>query len=132
MLDDIYKGGIVLITKHYVNEEDDLAAGSAFQKLFAIAKDKGWHEVRLLDATGDPYETDNVPRDGFEKDSVAKLLDGQTFVEKVVEKDGKRFLLATTPIPVVMDKCVMCHDHYADVPAGKPIGALSYRVPIVE
>lgn len=48
----------------------------------------------------------------------------------MVEKNGKRYLLAATPIPVVMKKCVMCHDNYADVPEGKPIGALGYTVPI--
>jgi len=30
----------------------------------------------------------------------------------------------------VMEKCVMCHAHYADVPKGKPIGVLGYTIPI--
>ena len=67
MLDDIYKGGVVLITENYVNEESDLPAGTAFKKLFEAAKQKGWHEVRLLDATGEPYNDENAPRDEFEQ-----------------------------------------------------------------
>jgi hypothetical protein len=35
-----------------------------------------------------------------------------------------------TPIPVVMDKCVMCHDNYKNVKKGAPVGALTYAVPI--
>lgn len=130
MLDDLYKHAIVLITTHYVEEDSDLAAGDAFQALFKGMQDKGWHEVRLLDATGEPYDPENSPRDDFEKQAVEKLKQGDSFVEKVVHKDGKRYLRAATPIPLVMEKCVMCHSHYEDVPKGQPIGALGYTVPI--
>ena len=55
MLDDIYKTTVVLITEHYVNDEDDLPAGTAAIALFDAIKKKGWHEVRLLDAKpGEP------------------------------------------------------------------------------
>jgi hypothetical protein len=130
MLDDLYKTSIVLITEHYVDEKSDLAAGDAFQALFGAMKKNGWHEVRLLDATGEPYDDDNTPRDDFEKDAVKKLKAGEKYVDVVVEKDGKRYLRAATPIPVVMTKCTLCHDNYKDVPAGQAIGALGYTVPI--
>src|SRR5262245_62112514 len=55
MLDDLYKTAIVLVTDNYVDEASDLAAGSAFQKLFDAMRKKGYHDVRLLDATGQPY-----------------------------------------------------------------------------
>ena len=70
MLDDIYKNGIVLITTHYVNDKNDLAAGEAFKKLFEAAEKNGWHKVRLLDATGEPYNDENAPKDKFEKAAV--------------------------------------------------------------
>ena len=130
MLDDIYKSAIVLVTENYVTETTDLPAGSAFKAWFAAVKKKGWHEVRLLDATGEPYNDENTPMKGFEQEAVKQLKQGKLYVDKVVERNGKRYLLAATPIPVVMKKCVMCHDNYADVPAGKPIGALGYTVPI--
>lgn len=130
MLDDIYKGGIVLITQHYVTEDSDLAAGTAFKKLFASAKDKGWHEVRLLDATGTPYNDENTARDKFEQSAVKAIGSGKTWFEAEVKRNGQRYLRVATPIPVVMKKCVMCHDHYADVPKGKFIGALGYTIPI--
>lgn len=130
MLDGIYKNAIVLVTANFVSEKSDMPAGVAFKKLFEVAKKEGWHEVRLLDATGDPYEPENVAKTDFEKRAIKELLAGKTYVDKVVEKDGKRYLQAATAIPVVMDKCVMCHDHYKDVPKGQAIGALGYVVPI--
>lgn len=131
MLDDLYKNAIVLITTHYVTEETDLPAGAAFAALFDAMKKKGWHEVRLLDATGEPIEDKNAPQDEFEKAAIAKLKAGSGGYEQVVHRDGKPYLRAATPIPVVMDKCVMCHDHYKDYQKkGQIIGALGYTVPI--
>ena len=40
--------------------------------------------------------------------------------------------LAATPIPVVMEKCTMCHSNYDTEQKGLVIGALTYRVPIDE
>lgn len=132
MLDDIYKQSIVLITDKYVQDEDDYPAGSAFVKLFeVISKSKsGNHQVRLIDATGKPYEPENIAKDNFEKDGIKRLKAGESTVEQVIEKDGKLHLRTLTPVPVVMKKCVMCHEHYADAKQGEPIGAISYIVPI--
>lgn len=131
LLDDIYKTSIVLITTYYVNDDEDLAAGSAFKALFAAVEKKGWHEVRLLDASGEPYNDDNSPGEGFEKRAIQKLLDGEASYDEVEQEGGRRYLRAATAIPVVMDKCIMCHENYRDVPKGRAIGALGYRVPIL-
>jgi hypothetical protein len=130
MLDDIYKQTIVLITDKYVHDEEDFPAGSAAVVLFRNISESGSHEVRLIDATGSPYEEKNVARDDFEKDAIKRLKSGEKYVEKVVEKDGKPQLRAVTPVPVVMKKCVMCHPHYADANKDEPIGAISYMIPI--
>ncbi|MDA1232474.1 MAG: DUF3365 domain-containing protein [Planctomycetota bacterium] len=132
MLDDIYKTAIVLVTEHYVHDDTDLAAGSAFKALFEAVSKKGWHTVRLVDATGEPYSDLNLPKEGFEKKSIQQLLDGKTSVDEVVVEGDKKFLLAATAIPVVMEKCIMCHENYRNVPKGKAIGALSYKVPILD
>ncbi|HZL91314.1 MAG TPA: DUF3365 domain-containing protein [Pirellulaceae bacterium] len=130
MLDDIYKTTVVLITEHYVTDDSSLAAGEAAQALFAAIKKKGWHEVRLIDAAGEPLVDGNKPRDDFEKAAVAALKSGKSGYEQVVEKDGKRFLRSATPIPVVHKKCIMCHDNYKLAKEGEPIGALGYTIPI--
>lgn len=130
MLDDVYKTAVVLITDKYVNSQDDFPAGSAAIALFDAIKKKGWHEVRLLDATGRPYEEKNAPRDDFEKTAVKQLKAGKTYYDQVVERNDGRYLRAATPIPLVMQKCVMCHDHYKNAKAGEPIGALSYTIRI--
>ncbi len=130
MLDDIYKGGIVLITENYVHDDSDLPAGKAFKLLFASAKKNGWHEVRLLDATGEPLNEENSPNDNFEKAAIEQLKQGKAYYEQETQNDGKRYLCAATIVPVVMDKCIMCHAHYEDVPKGAAIEALSYTIPI--
>ncbi len=130
MLDDLYKTVVVLITTHYVNDSSTLPAGTAAVALFDAMKKKGWHEVRLVDATGKPIMAKNSPRDDFEKGAVAKLKGGESYHDEVVDRDGKRYLRAATPIPVVMEKCMMCHPHYKEAKVGEAIGALSYTVPI--
>ena len=130
MLDDLYKTAVVLITTHYIEEDSKVPAGTAAIALFKAMKKKGWHEVRLLDATGDPLEDTNSPRDDFEKKAVEKLKGGMKYYDRVVELKGQRYLRAATPIPVVMKKCTLCHDNYKDVKAGYPIGALSYTIKV--
>jgi hypothetical protein len=130
MLDDIYKQTVVLITDKYVHSEDDFAAGSAAVALFENISKGGSHQVRLLDATGDPYDPKNVAQDAFEKEGIKRLKAGAAIHEQVVQKDGKPQLRAITPVPVVMKKCVMCHPHYADAKKNEPVGAISYTVPI--
>lgn len=131
MLDDIYKTTLVLITDKYIHDIDDFAAGSAAVALFDAIDKKGWHTAQLLDVTGDPYDSDNVADDEFENRAVEKIKQGETFVEALeTNADGKYVLRAMTPVPVVLEKCTMCHEHYKQVPAGQAIGAISYSVPI--
>lgn len=131
MLDNIYKQAIVLITDKYVNSEDDFPAGSAAVTLFANVSKGGSHQVRLIDASGEPYDSKNVAQDDFERDGIKQLKAGRKVHEQIVLDDkGKYQLRVLTPVPVVMKKCVMCHAHYADAKKGEPIGAISYTMPI--
>ena len=128
MLDTLYKTAIVLITENYVDGKESLAAGDAFQALFKAMKDNEFHEVRLLDATGDAYDPDNDPKTDFEKEAVKEILAGKPIYERVVKEGDKEFLLSATPIPVVMEKCTMCHSSYEN--AKGPIGALGLKIPL--
>ncbi|REK18957.1 MAG: DUF3365 domain-containing protein [Planctomycetota bacterium] len=130
MLDQIYKQAIVLITDKYVHDEDDFPAGSAAVAWFDAISKTGSHQVRLIDASGEPYEPNNVARDEFERQGVKRLKAGDATYEQVVYDDGEPHLRVLTPVPVVMKKCVMCHPHYADAAPGEPIGAISYTMPI--
>lgn len=129
-LDNIFKQTIVLITDKYVHDEDDFAAGSAAVLLFKNISESGDNEVRLIDATGDPYDPENVAKDAFEKAGIKQLKAGAASHEQIVTQNGKPFLRTVTSVPVVMKKCVMCHAHYAKAKKGEPIGAISYTVPI--
>jgi hypothetical protein len=130
MLDDLYKNAIVLINEHYVNKPSDFPAATASKALFSAMKKGGWHDVRLLgltDVIGDP---DDAPSDAFEKAAAKKLIAGEAPDEEVVEKGGKRYLRVATGIPVVAEKCIMCHENFKGNKGN--IGALSYTVPVIE
>ncbi|HWB09620.1 MAG TPA: DUF3365 domain-containing protein [Pirellulales bacterium] len=127
MLDDLYKTTIVFITNTYVKSDGDVAAGEIARDLFAAMREKGWHDARLLDATGHPTNDENAPREGFEKAAVKKILAGETYVEEVTTEKGKSFLLAATVVPVVNEKCVICHKGWK---VGEVVGAVSYKLPI--
>lgn len=130
VLDDIYKQAIVIITDKYVHDSDDFPAGSAFVGLFNNVSKAGHHQVRLIDATGEPYEPENVAKSDFEKEGIKRLKAGAAYYEQVGEKDGKPVLYAITAVPVVMQKCVMCHEHYSKAKKGEAIGGISYVIGI--
>jgi hypothetical protein len=130
MLDDVYKTAIVLITDKYVNKADDFGAGPLAVKWFDAIKKNGWHEVRLVDATGEPLEDKNAPQDAFEKAAIKALKSGKASHDEVVTREGKTYLRAATIIPVVSKKCTMCHPNYEKAKAGEAIGALMYTLPV--
>lgn len=130
MLDEIYKDTIVLITDKYVNGPKDYPAGRAAVVLFKQISKGGSHEVRLLDLSGEPNNPKNVPSDDFEEAGAKELKAGKDYYEQVVQKDGKSYLRAMTAVPVVMDKCVMCHENYKKVKKGEAIGAIGYSIPL--
>lgn len=130
MLDDIYKTAVVAITEEYVDDVSDTPAIKIAMGLFDAMKKKGWHEVRLIDATGEPHDEKNVAKDDFEKAAVKALVGGKDYYEQLVKVDGKQRLRAATAVPVVMKKCTMCHANYKDVKAGVAIGILAYDVPV--
>jgi hypothetical protein len=130
MLDDIYKTAVVAITDKYVHKETDSAAIIVAMGLFDAMKKKGWHEVRLIDATGQPYNEKNVAKDDFEKTAVKAIVGGKDYYEQLVKVDGKQRLRAATSVPVVMKKCTMCHENYKTVKDGVAIGLLTYDVPV--
>ncbi len=130
MLDDLYKTAVVLITDKYVENGTSVSAGTAAKAIFSAMKKNGWHDARLIDATGQPFEEGNAPQDDFEKEAIKQLKSGKAYYEQVVTTDGQRQLRAATIVPVVLDKCIMCHPHYKDVAKGAAIGAISYKLKV--
>lgn len=127
MLDDLYKTAVVLITDNYVNKVGDVAAGELARDLFGAMQKKGWHEARLVDATGKPINRENRPRDEFETKAIEKIRGGQAYYEEIVQEKGRRTLRAATVVPVVMQKCTICHPGYKQ---GDVLGAISYKLPL--
>lgn len=131
MLDDLYKTAVVLITEHYVKDPTTLSAATASKAIFKAMKEKGWHEARLLGYTDvllNPAE--NKPAAGFDTKAQERIMGGESNYSEVVEEGGKRYVLMATAVPVVMEKCVMCHSNFKGKTGA--IGALSYKMAVIE
>lgn len=127
MLDDLYKTAVVMINDNFVENADSLAAGEVARKLFDTMRDKGWHDARLVDATGKPSNSDNSPRDAFEKNAVKALLEGKDYYEEVVSEKDKTYLRAVTLVPVVNQKCTLCHPGHK---VGDVLGGIAYKLTV--
>ena len=130
MLDGISKNVVVLVTQDYVTEATDLRARTAFKKRMIVAKEKGWYETGLLDASGKPYNNESAATQALEKKVIKQLLSGKAYHDEVTRQEGERYLRAAPAAPVVMKKCVLRHENDKDMPKGKSIGALRYIIPI--
>jgi hypothetical protein len=130
MLDDLYKTAVVAITEHYVNDPSTLSAASAAKVLFAAMKKNGWHEARLLGFTDVLFNaSENAPKDEFENKAKEALLGGSANYEEVVSIGNKQYLRMATSVPVVMEKCIMCHADFKDKKGA--IGAIAYSVELI-
>jgi hypothetical protein len=131
MLDDLYKTAVVAITEHYVNDPSTLSAASAAKVLFAAMEKNGWHEARLLGFTDVLFNaSENAPKDEFENKAKEALLGGAANYEEVVSKGGKDYLRMATAVPVVMEKCIMCHADFKDKQGA--IGAIAYTMELIQ
>jgi hypothetical protein len=123
MLDDLYKTVLVLITEHYVKDPATLLeecmrlvtspAATASKAVFKAMQEKGWHEARLLGYTDVLLNAaENTPKKGFETRAKEKILAGAANYSEVVEEEGKPYVQMATALPVVIEKCVMCHSNF--------------------
>jgi len=131
MLDTLYKTAIVLITDKYVTDPSKFSGASAAKALFDTMSNNGYHEVRLVGLTDVLiYPEMNRPKDEFEEQAKEKLLGGESTHEEVVTIEGKRYLRKATAVPVVLERCVMCHANFKGNDGA--IGTLVYKVPLIE
>ena len=129
MLDDLYKTYIVLITEEYVDDPSVLPAATLSKRVFKSMNKKGWHKVRLLDATGTPFNPENNPVDAFERDAVNAMISGRTYFEKIEKVEGKDHLRAVTSVHAVMEGCISCHPSSR---VGDLLGGIAYNIPMEE
>ena len=129
MLDDLYKTYIVLITEEYVDDPSVLPAATLSKRVFKSMNKKGWHKVRLLDATGTPFNPENNPRDAFERDAINAMISGRTYFEKVEKVEGKDHLRAVTSVHAVMKGCISCHPSSR---VGDLLGGIAYNIALEE
>lgn len=131
MLDTLYKTAIVLITDKYVTDPSKFSGASAAKALFDTMKEHGYHEVRLVGLTDTLINPGlNKPKDAFEEQAKQKLLNGEATHEEEVTLEGRRYLRKATAVPVVLERCVMCHANFRGNDGA--IGTLVYTVPLIE
>jgi hypothetical protein len=126
MLDDLYKTAVVKITQVYVGQQGDVPAAIAAMEIFHEMKKKGWHDARLIDASGKPKNKGNIATTDFEKKAVKAMKDGKAYYEEIGETDGKPVFRAATIVPAVMKECAVCHR----VKEGTLLGTIVYELPI--
>ena len=126
MLDDLYKTAVVVMTKTYVDKQLDTPAAVVAAEVFTAMKKQGYHNARLVDATGRPKSKSNAPETEFEKKAIAAIKGGKTYFDEVGEEDGKPVLRVGTIVPAVMKSCASCHG----VKENDLLGAVIYEVPI--
>jgi hypothetical protein len=126
MLDDLYKTAVVKITQVYVGQQGEVPAAVAAMEIFDVMRKKGWHNARLVDASGKPKRKDNVAKTDFEKKAVAAMKEGKAYFEEVGEENGKPVFRAATVVPAVMKECAVCHK----VKEGTLLGTIVYELPI--
>jgi hypothetical protein len=88
---------------------------------------QGAHTDALDAACGIDHVQD---RDLFEKEAVRQLRTGNAYFDRVENRDDGRYLRAATALPVVLEKCAMCHENYKQAKPGQAIGMLSYTLKI--
>jgi hypothetical protein len=126
MLDTLYKTAVVSITNSYVEGQASVPAAMVAKDVFAAMHEKGYHNARLIDATGKPKNKANVAKTEFEKKAVTEMKAGKAYYEEVGQVGGKDVLRVATVVPVVLKQCATCHGKKE----GDLLGAIIYELPI--
>ncbi len=127
MLDDLYKNFVVQITATYVKAQERTPAARVAKRVFTAMHEKGWHKGRLVDASGEPFNVDNLPQTPFEKKAVEAIKKGKPYFDEVATEKGAPVLRVATIVPAVMKECIACHQGKKE---GDLLGVLVYEVPI--
>ncbi len=125
LLDDLYKYYIVFDTANHVDNPGRVSAATITKKVFKEMETKGWHTARLVSATDKAINSENMPKDDFEKEAIKALKEGQPFFEKTEVAGDKKLYRAATPVPVVLKECKMCHPYVKD---DELLGAIAYTL----
>lgn len=123
MLDTLYKNAVVSVTKRY---EEGPPAIKVAMDVFAVMEKDGWHKAKLVDASGDPQNTANLPQTDFEKRAAEAMKAGKPYYEEIVGTGPKRTYYAATVVPAVLKRCASCHG----AEEGDLLGFIRYELPV--
>lgn len=123
MLDALYKTAVVSITKRY---DEGPPAIKVAMDVFGAMEKAGYHNAKLVDATGAPQNEANLPKTDFEKRAAKAMQSGKPYYEELDGEGAKRTLRAATVVPAVLKRCASCHG----VKEGDLLGFIRYEVPV--
>lgn len=97
------------------------------QSISLVFNDRN-RDMRLVGTFG-PLQSNNRPRDAFERKAHLLALAGQphTAVERV---DGAWYYRRSIPLSNFRAECALCHTNFPPGPTPDQVGALMLRVPI--
>lgn len=111
-------------TPHDATPEQIAAGSAAISMLFAECQ----RDFRLIDASGDPLDSKNLPQGSFEVDALAELVsNGGGSVQEVINGRLRTVVALTNDMHM---NCVSCHTNYGEFEPGSVIGAASFMVKI--
>jgi len=122
MIDSLYKTAVVSITNRY----DGPPAIKVAKDVFEAMKKEGWHDAKLVDASGEPQNEANLPQTEFEKRAAEVIKSGKPYYEEVSGSGTNRVFNAATVVPAVVKKCATCHG----MEVGDLLGFIRYELPI--
>ena len=122
MLDALYKNAVVSVNAKY----DGPPAIKVAKDVFAAMKKAGWHDAKLVDASGTPQNEANLPQTDFEKRAAEAMKAGKPYYDEVTGSGADRKLLAATVVPAVAKKCAVCHG----AKEGDLLGFIRYEISI--
>lgn len=123
MLDNLYKTAVVSITERYKQGQPAIMVA---KDVFKAMHEGKYHSAKLVDATGQPLDEDNLPQTEFEKRAVEQIRKGKPYYEEVAGSGDERRLLVATIVPAVHERCAECHG----VEKGELLGFIRYEVPV--
>ena len=122
MLDELYKNAVISVNAKY----DGPPAIKMAKDVFAAMKSSGWHDAKLVDATGTPQNEANLPQTDFEKRAAEAMKAGKPYYDEVTGLGNDRKLFAATVVPAVHKKCATCHS----TKVGDLLGFIRYEIPV--
>ena len=111
---DLFQATSLAAIVQEITETTPQNAANGIQSISLVFNDRN-RDMRLV-GTLQPFGSNDLPADRFERDALALAMTGQgdTSVEKV---DDRWFYRRSVPLSNFVPQCAMCHANFASLPS---------------